>query len=167
MSQLFRKYDASSNCSVHLTSLVVGGLGGWVADTALHSGSSNLLAALHSRSHLGRHHGSLSGGLRSLVLVLESFLELNALEILLVFNLFLYVLISLQKLIVLRLSQLESLVQVGLKLFLQGVHFILLLLNELALSGNDLLGTLLHVFFSLLRLQVQADLLDLVSFLIS
>lgn len=108
----------------------------------------------------------MSGGSRSRILVLEGLLELETLDVLLVLNLLLDILISLEEFVVLRLSQLQSLIQVGFQLFLQGIHLILLLLNQLGLSGDDLLGSLLHVLFPLFGLHLNGNLLDLVSFLI-
>ena len=67
----------------------------------------------------------------SRVLVLESLLKLNSLDVLLVLDFFFDVLVSLKKLIVFGLSQLQSLIQVGLELFLEGVHLVLLLPDEL------------------------------------
>ena len=98
---------------------------------------------------------------------MERLFKLGALNVLLVFNFFLYVLISLQQLVVLGLSELQSLVKIGLKLFLEGIHFVLLLIDKLGFGGDDLLGSLIHVLFTLLRLQLHANLLDLVCFLIS
>ena len=148
------------------SSSLVGWFGSWVANTHLHSRSSNLFAALHSRSHLWGHDGSLAGSLWSLVLILEGLFELDPFKVLLVFNFFLDVLVTLKQLIMLCFSQLESFVQVGLQFFLQSIHFILLLLNEFSLGSNDFLGSILHVFFTLLSFQIKANLLDFVCLLI-
>ena len=64
-------------------------------------------------------------------------------------------------------SKLQTLVEVGLQLFLESVHFILLSLNQLGLSGNYFLVTILHVLFSFLSFKILASNLDLMSFLIS
>ena len=137
---------------------------GWVANNAatltLH------LWSLHSRSHSGAHHALSLSSHWSRVVVLESFLELDSLNILLVFNFLLYVLVSLEQFVVLSLTQLQSLVQISLKLFLESIHFILLFLDQLSFSSDDLLWSLLHVFFTLFSLQVLASDLDLMRLLI-
>jgi len=92
------------------------------------------------------------------------FLKLDSLNILLVFNFFFDVLISLEKFVVFSLSQLQSLVQVGLKFLLQSIHLILLLLNELGFSSNDFLVSFLHVLLSLLDLKFLGLLLHLMCF---
>jgi hypothetical protein len=68
---------------------------------------------------------------------------------------------------VLGLSKLQSLVQVGLELLLEGVHLVLLLLNELGLGSNDLLLSFLHVLLSFLNLKFGCLLLNLMGFGIS
>ena len=102
----------------------------------------------------------------SRVLVLESLLKLNSLDVLLVLDFFFDVLVSLKKLIVFGLSQLQSLVQVGLELFLEGVHLVLLLPDELGLMRNNLLGPLLHILLPLLCLQLLTSNLNLMCLLI-
>ena len=99
-------------------------------------------------------------------MVLKSPLELDALNVLLVLNLLLHVLVSLQELVVLGLSQLESLVQVRLELLLESVHLVLLLLDELGLGSDNLLVAILHVSLALLSLQLLAADLNLVSLLV-
>jgi len=99
--------------------------------------------------------------------VLESLLELDSFNILLVFYFLLDVLVPLQKFVVLCFSQLKSLIKIGLKLLLERIHFILLLLNELGLSGNNFLRSFLHVLLSFLGLELLASNLDLMSLLIS
>jgi len=64
------------------------------------------------------------------------------------------------------LSKLQPLVEVGLELLFKSIHFILLLLDQFGLRGNDLLLSLLHVLFSLVGLQFLAPNLDLVCVLI-
>lgn len=131
--------------------------------------------ALQLGLHFGLHHGGThsrghntlaSGRLRSRILILERLLKLDSLDILLIFNFLLHVLVPLQKLIMLCLAQLKSFVQVCFKLFLEGIHFILLLLNELRFMGNNFLGSFFHVFFALFRLQLLALDLNLMCFLI-
>ena len=99
-------------------------------------------------------------------MVLKSALELDALNVLLVLDLLLDVLVSLQELVVLGLSQLQPLVQVRLQLLLQSVHLVLLLLDQLGLGSNNLLVAILHVSLALLGLQFLAADLNLVSLLV-
>lgn len=99
-------------------------------------------------------------------MVLESTLELDALNVLLVLDLLLHVLVALQKLVVLSLSQLEALVQVGFKLLFERVHLVLLFLDEFSLSSNDFLMSFLHVSLALFSLKFLASDLDLMSLLI-
>lgn len=66
----------------------------------------------------------------------------------------------------LSLPELQPLVQVRLELLFESIHFILLLLDQFSLRGNDLLLSLLHVLFSLLGLQFLAPDLNLVRVLI-
>jgi hypothetical protein len=73
----------------------------------------------------------------------------------------------LQKFVMFGFSELKSLVEIGLKLLLQSIHFILLLLNQFGFSCNDLLRSFLHVLFSLFCLELLASNLDLMSLLIS
>ena len=94
----------------------------------------------------------------------EGFLVFNSLQILLVFNFFLHILVSLEKLIVFILSELQSLVKVALELLLECIHLILLLLNEFGLSCDDLLVSILHVFLSFDELKALAHHLHLMGF---
>ena len=112
----------------------IGWLGCGVADDLGAAGALHL--RLHSRlhdrgAHPRRHHALATSSLRSRILILERLLELDSLNVLLVFDFFFHVLVSLQQLIVLSLSQLESLIQIRLKLLLEGIHLVLLLLNQL------------------------------------
>ena len=93
-------------------------------------------------------------------------LELGLLDVLLVLDLLLDILVALQQLVVLRLSQLEAFVQVGLELLLKRVHLVLLLLNQSCFGGNDLLVAIQHICFPLVRLHFLALNLDLVRLLI-
>jgi hypothetical protein len=140
--------------------LHVGRLGGGLSRTTHHHRS------LHLRAHAGSHHASLIGSAGSSVVVLESTLELDALNVLLVLDLLLHVLVALQKLVVLSLSQLEALVQVGFKLLFERVHLVLLFLDEFSLSSNDFLMSFLHVSLALFSLKFLASDLDLMSLLI-
>ena len=88
--------------------------------------------------------------------LLISLFELDSLDFLLVFDLFFDVLVSLKKLVVLGLSELQSFIEVALKLLFERVHLILLLLDELGLCSDDLLMSILHVLFPLLAFQVLA-----------
>ena len=99
-------------------------------------------------------------------MVLESTLELDTLNVLLVLNLLLDVLVALKKLVVLSLSQLEALVEIGLELLFERVHLVLLLLNEFSLLSDDLLMSLLHVLLALVSLKLLASNLNLMSLLI-
>jgi len=149
---------------------VVGGSGGWVANNmtllwALHHLGLDL-RLLHSWTHSRSHHALAACGLWSRILVLESFLKLDSLNVLLILDFLLDVLVSLKQLVVLCLSELQSLIQIGLKLLLQGVHFILLFLDEFGLGIDDLLLPLLHILLSLLTLQLLAPNLNLVCLLI-
>lgn len=109
------------------------------------------------------HHTSLS---RSTLDIRQftasvSFLKLDPFNILLVLNLFFHILVSLEKFIVLGLTELQSLIEVTLKLLFEGIHLVLLLLNQLGLGGNDLFVSQLHVFFSFLYFELLASSLDL------
>lgn len=99
-------------------------------------------------------------------MILERLLELDPLNVLLVLNFLLHILVPLQKFVVLGLPELKSLVQVGLKLLLECVHLVLLLLDELGLGSNDLLGAFLHVLLPLFGLQFLAPYLNLMCLLI-
>ena len=81
--------------------------------------------------------------------LLIGLLELDPLNLLLVLNLFFDVLVSLEKLVVLGFSELQSFIEVALELLFERVHLVLLLLDELGLSSDDLLMSFLHVFFAL------------------
>lgn len=141
-------------------------LGWWISDETwvAHALSS---ALLHLRSHSRGHHASLGGGSWSGVMILESLLELDSFNVLLVFNLFLNILISLQKFVMLGLSKLEALIQVSLQFLFKCIHFILLFLNEFGLGSNNFLRSLLHVLLSFFGLELLASNLDLMSILIS
>ena len=142
----------------------MGGLGGGVTVwRAVH------LASLHlGVLHPGSHHGPHAGGAGSVLgHVGEGLLELDSLDVLGVLAFLLDVLVSLQQLVVLRLSQLESLVQVGLELLLQGVHLVLLLLDKLGLGSDDFLVSLLHVLLPLDDLELGCLGLDLMGLSIS
>ena len=137
-------------------------LGGWVA----HVSSAGHHAALHLGAHSRSHHASLVGSGRSGVVVHESALELDSLDVLLVFDLLLHVLVSLEQLVVLSLTELQSLVQIGLELLLESVHLVLLLLDQLGLGSDDLLVSFLEVSLPLLSLELLASNLDLVGLLV-
>ena len=99
-------------------------------------------------------------------MVHEGAFELDSLDVLLVFDLLLDVLVSLKEFVVLGLTKLQSFVQVSLELLLEGVHLVLLLLNQLGLGGNDLLMSFLEVSLPFLGLKLLASNLDLVGFLV-
>jgi hypothetical protein len=150
-----------------MTSWLIGWLGCWLVLTAAcsHHGA---LAGLDAGAHLRGHHASLGGGAWSHLLPSlaevggHRFFELDSLDVLLIFDFLLDILVSLEELVVLRLSQLQALVEVGLELLLECIHFVLLLLDELGLGSDDFLVTLLHVLLSLIDLEVLAFALDLV-----
>lgn len=121
---------------------------------------------LHSRTHSRGHYTLSSSSSWPSVMVLESLLELDSLNILLVLNFFLDVLVSLQQFVMLSLTKLESLIQVCLQFFLQSIHLILLFLDELGLSCNDLFRSFFHVFFPLFSLKFLTPDLDLMGLLI-
>ena len=102
-------------------------------DLGLHFGLH--YGGAHSRSH----HALARSSRRSRILVLECLLELDSLDVLLVLDFFFHVLVPLKQLVMLSLSELESLVEIGLKLLLKSIHLILLLLNQLGLVSNDFL----------------------------
>ena len=139
--------------------LHVGGLGSGSSGSTHHG-------TLHLRAHAGSHDASLIGSARSSVVVLEGTLELDTLNVLLVLNFLLDVLVALQELVVFGLSQLETLVQVGLELLFERVHLVLLFLNEFSLLSDNLLMSLLHVLLALLSLKLLAPDLDLMGLLI-
>jgi hypothetical protein len=141
--------------------------------------STGLIRALHILSshsrglHPGAHDTSLSGSSWSHLLnvrlvgpVSMGLLELVHLLLLLVLYFLFDVLVSLEKLVVFDLTQLQSFIEVSFQFFLESVHLVLLLLDELGLGSDDLLMSLLHVLFSLNRLQLLALLLDIMSILI-
>ena len=97
---------------------------------------------------------------------MEGPLELGLLDVLLVLDLLLDILVALEQLVVLRLSQLETFVQVGLELLLKRVHLVLLLLNQSCFGGDDLLVATQHICFPLVCLHFLALDLDLVRLLI-
>lgn len=84
------------------------------------------------------------------------FFELDSLDVLLILNFLFHILVSLEELVVLSLSQLQSFIEVGLELLLEGIHLILLLCDELSLRSNNFLVTLLHILFSLLDFELLA-----------
>ena len=140
----------------------VGWLGSWVSVVVL-SLLRLHLGALHSWAH-----HALVCSLRSWVGNTGVLLfELDSVDVLLVLNLLLDVLISLEEFVVFGLSQLQSFVQVGLELLLESIHLILLLLDELGLSSDDFLLCFLHVLLSFLDLKFLSLLLDLMSLGIS
>ena len=118
----------------------------------------------HLRSHFRCHHALVWCSRSCLNRVAISFFVLNSFQILLVFNFLFNVLISLQQFIVFLFSDLQSSIQIALELLFQGVHFILLLLNEFGLGGDDFLMSFSHVFFSFLNFQLLANDLNLMSF---
>ena len=117
------------------------------------------------RLHLGAHHASISSS-RSITWpsknIVHRFFELDSFKVLLIFNFFFNVLVPLKKLIVLRFPQLQSLIQISLKFFLKGIHFILLLLYKLGLSCYYLFVTIFHVFFSFFDFHFLSLILNLV-----
>ena len=59
------------------------------------------------------------------------------------------------------LTELQSLIEVALKLLFKSIHLVLLLLNQLGLGGDDLFVSQLHVFFSFFYFELLACSLDL------
>ena len=121
----------------------MGGLGSWVF--ASHSGRLAHLGGAHSRAHHASAGGGAWSGFGHVGILL---LELDPLDVLRVFNFLFDVLVSLEQLVVFGLTELETLVKVGLQLLLECVHLILLLLDQLGFSSDDLLVSLLHVLLS-------------------
>jgi hypothetical protein len=93
-------------------------------------------------------------------------LEFVALERLLVLKLLLCVLVPLQKLVVLRLTQLQLLIHPAFKLLTQRVHLILLFLHQLGLCSKNLLVSLVHILLALLLFDLVGALLDLMRLLV-
>jgi hypothetical protein len=147
---------------VRRRSLHVRRSGGWVGAVPLSD-----LGASHSGAHLGSHEAALGGGGSVGGHVGVLLLKLNSFDVLLVFDFLLHVLVSLEKFVVFGLSKLQSLVEVGLKLFLESIHLVLLFLDELGLVSDDLLLSLLHVLFSLQDFELLSLLLDLMGLSIS
>ena len=106
------------------------------------------------------------GGGWSRVVVHEGALELDSLDVLLVFDLLLDILVSLEELVVFGLTKLQSLVQVGLEFLLESVHLIIVLLDKFSLGSNDLFVAILQVSLPFLSLELLASNLDLVGLLI-
>jgi hypothetical protein len=82
------------------------------------------------------------------------FFELDSLDVLLILDFLFHILVSLEELVVLGLSQLQSFVKVSLELLLECIHFLLLLCDELGLRSNNFLVTLLHILFSLVNFEL-------------
>lgn len=99
-------------------------------------------------------------------MVHEGALELDSLDVLLVFDLLLDILVSLEELVVFGLTKLQSLVQVGLEFLLESVHLIIVLLDKFGLGSNDLFVAILQVSLPFLSLELLASNLDLVGLLI-
>lgn len=74
----------------------------------------------------------------------------------LLFDLSLHILISFEELVVLGFPDLQSLVEVGLQLLLESIHFVLLLGYKFCLGSDDFLLSIVHVFFTLCSLQLLA-----------
>lgn len=165
---------------------MVGGLGGRaVLSSSASLGSADLGAALVRHlglAHLASAHRSgayllgkllnrsLNGGYLSeiagypgLTWSSEGLLDLDALEVLLVFELLLHVLVSLEEFVVLDLSLLEPLVHSGLDLLPERVHLVGLFLDQSGLGSHYLLVTLLHVALALLLFHLLGLDLDLVG----
>jgi len=99
-------------------------------------GSSGVvrLGLAHLRlSHLALTHGGTLGGTLGSGNNFVCALSLDALDVLLVLNLLLDVLVSLEDLVVFDLTHLQSLVHLGLQLLLEGGHFVALLLHKVGL----------------------------------
>ena len=94
-------------------------------------------------------------------------IELDSLQVLLVIEFFLDVLVSLEQLVVLVVSNLQLLRHESLLLFSKGVHLVLLLLDKFGFSGNDFLVSLVHVLFVLVSFELLAADLDLMGLRIS
>ena len=115
--------------------------------------------------HSGAHHRPTSSGAWSVLGDIGVLLlELDSFDVLGILDFFLDVLVSLQQLVVFSLSQLQTLVQVGLQFFLQGVHLVLLLLDQFGLGSDDLLVALLHVLLPLSDFKFLGLLLYLMGF---
>lgn len=93
-------------------------------------------------------------------------LQFISLQCLLIFQLLLRVLISLQKFVVLHLTQFQLLVHPALEFLAQRVHFILLFLHQFRFSCQNLLMSLVHIFLSFLLLDLIGFLLHLMSLLV-
>lgn len=111
--------------------------------------------------HLWIHHTSLSSSWSSKVITFKSSLKLDSFNVLLVFNFFFHVLVSLKELVMLSFSQLKSFIKIGFKFLLKSIHFILLLLNKFGFSCNNFLMSFFHVFLSLLGFKLTTSYLDL------
>ena len=83
-------------------------------------------------------------------MVLEGSFELDSFNVLLVLNFLLDVLVTLEEFVMFSFSELQTFIKVSLELLLEGVHFILLLLDKLGFSSDDFLVSILHIFFSFL-----------------
>jgi hypothetical protein len=97
---------------------------------------------------------------------LEGALPLVVLNVLLVLNLLLHVLVTLQNLVMLDLAQLQALVHAAFQLLLKRVHFVALLAHQVRLAGQNLLVNVHHELFALLLFQVLGARLHDVSLLI-
>lgn len=114
-----------------------------------------------SRTHPGTVQNlGPRGGARSVALLLE----LDPLEVLLVLELLLDVLISLEELVVFVVSDLQLFGHDSLLLLPGGVHLVLLLLDQLGFGSNDFLVSSLHVLLVLVFLQFLAPYLYFMGF---
>ena len=109
------------------------------------------------------HHAATLGstGPRAIVLF-----KLVSLQGLLVLQLLFGVLIALEDLIVLHLTQLQPLIHLSLQLLSQGIHFDLLLLHKLGLVCEYLFMAVFHVLLTFSLFHIVGSLLNLVRLLI-
>lgn len=128
------------------------------------SGSSGFAHLGGAHSGCGRHHALAALG-RSWTRPI-SLLKLVTLQSLLVLNALLRVLIRLQNLVVLYLTQLESLIHTPLQLLPQCVHLILLFLHEFGFGSQDLFMAIFKIPLALTLFHFIGALLHLVSLLI-
>ena len=97
---------------------------------------------------------------------LVSFFDLVAFKCLLVLELLLSILVALQDLIVLDLTELQALIHLTFELLTECAHLVLLLLHKLSFSSEDLFMAVFHIHLTLPLFHLIGALLHLMSFLI-
>ena len=123
------------------------------------------LRVLHARSTHLRSACHLATGSSTRAHIVSAFF-LNSLKVLLVLDLFLDILVSLQNLVVLNFSFLQSFVHSELKSLFVSSHLVSLLLHQLWLRSQDFLVSSFFIKICFLSFELTNSALDLMGFLI-